>query len=364
VRIGFDASAIRGNRTGVEHYARRLLDALRGVDGVEVVSFSDHVIPDVSDAVVRPSPFPLAVWRQLALPALVRESECATLHSPVTAVPLRLSVPVVATVHDLAWRVAPDCYGRRERLVQRFWLRAACRRAARVVCVSETTRSDLIACVPAAGTKAVTVHNGAVAAPMPPADHAAIRRALARFAIPPRFILAVGRIERRKNPAHVLRAFACAAADAELADLALVFAGGSGNASDRVRALARDLGIADRVMLCGYVADDLAALYQAAELLVYVSRYEGFGHPPFEAISLGTPVIASDIPVSREVLDSGGLLVAPDDVDALAAALRRVLRDATFRAQLIERGRERLRRFRWDDAAQRIADLHRDVVQP
>jgi glycosyltransferase involved in cell wall biosynthesis len=185
-----------------------------------------------------------------------------------------------------------------------------------------------------------------------------VRRVRERFRIPSRFVLVVGRVERRKNPVHVLRSFARATAAPGLSDVSLVFAGAYGNAAEEVRAAARGLGVEDRLVFCGYVSEELAALYQAAELLVYASLYEGFGHPPFEAISLGTPVVASGIPVLREVLDSGGLLVPPCDENALADAIRRVLRHPDFRSELLARGRERLAEFSWSNAAERIAALH------
>jgi glycosyltransferase involved in cell wall biosynthesis len=359
MRIGFDASVVRGNRTGVEYYSLRLLEALLEVEGVEVVAFSDHEIPEIPDTVVRTSRLPLVLWRQLVLPNLVKQSGCTSVHSPVTALALRLRVPVVATVHDLTWKVLPECYSPRVKFVQGFWLRRACSRAARVVCVSDTTRLDLVAHLPAAERKAVTVHSGAVAAGLSAVDEQAVGHATGKFGIASRFVLVVGRLERRKNPVHILRAFAKATEPADLADVSLVFAGAPDNAADETEAAAHELGIAKRVVLCSYVKDDLAALYQAADVFVYASLYEGFGHPPFEAISLGTPIIASNIPVIREVLGDGGELVPPTDVDALAAAMRRVLTDRAFAADLLRRGRARLRHFSWRATAEAIAELHR-----
>jgi glycosyltransferase involved in cell wall biosynthesis len=361
MKIAFDASAVRGFRTGVEHYALRMIEALRRTEGVEVLAFSDRPVPEDPGVRVHRSRLPLALWRQLVLPDLIVRSGCASLHSPITALPLGAGVPAVATVHDLAWKIEPDCYGLRERLVQRFWLNRAAARASRLVCVSEATRSDLIAALPAAAAKAVTVPSGAVAAKLVPPDEAAVERALRKFGLSSRFVLAVGRVERRKNPVHILRAFAKAAAGPDLADVALVFAGAPGNALGEARAEARALGLGPRAVFCSHVGEDLAALYQAAELLVYASRHEGFGHPPFEAISLGTPVVAADLRATRETLGDGGELVPPGDVEALAGAIRRVLSDPALAGQLLARGRARLERFSWETAAGRIAELHREL---
>ncbi len=359
MRIGYDASPVRGNRTGVEHYTVRLLEALRGLDDVEIVAFSDLAVPDLPEVVVRPSRMPLALWRQVVLPRLVRDAGCTSFHSAVTAMSLRLRIPVVATLHDLAWAIMPDCYLRRERAKQRFWLWAACRWAARLVCVSDATRRDVLDRFPAA-EKTVTIHNGAVAAPLDRVDEASVRSARDQFGLRGRYLLAVGRVEERKNPVAVVRAFAEATCDPGLDDVQLVFAGTLGDAADEARATAAALGVADRVVFCSYVAgQEISALYQSAKALVYASRYEGFGHPPFEALSLGTPVIAADIPAIREVLGDGGELVALDSPGALAMALRRVLSDAGYRTDLLGRGRARLERFSWRTTAEAVTELHR-----
>ncbi|MFO7899722.1 MAG: glycosyltransferase family 1 protein, partial [Planctomycetota bacterium] len=305
IRIGYDASPVRGARTGVEHYTVRLLEALREVDGVEVVAFSDHVAPELSAVTVRPSPLPLFLWRQLVLPGLVQEVGCTSFHSTVTAMSLRLGVPVTVMLHDFSWQVVADCYPATARLKQWIWFRLAARRAERFVAVSEATRRDVIERYPRLADRVVAIRSGPVAARLPEPDAAVQAELRERFGIPGRFVLAVGRVEKRKNPVTVIRAFGAATSAADLSDVQLVFAGPAGNAQADAAETARRLGVAGRVVFCSYVGDELAQLYDAAELLVYASLDEGFGHPPFEAISFGTPVVASDVPAVREVLDGG-----------------------------------------------------------
>ncbi len=363
MKIAYEASAIQGNRTGVEYYCLRLFEALRALDGVEVIALSDHPIPEIPDAIVQRSKMPRVLWWRFALPDVLRKMGASSFHAPITPLPLGMRIPAVTTVHGVAWLVLPECYSAWERTIHRLWLRAACRRAAALVCVSETTRRDVLTHFPQAAAKARTIHNGAVAAPLVPTDEGTRRLALEKFRITSRFVLAAGRIERQKNPVRVLRAFARETEAPDLGDVCLVFAGAPGNAMSDAVAAARELGVANRVVFCSYVKDELSALYQAAEMLIYASLYEGFGHAPFEAISLGTPVVASDIPGIREVLGSGGELVDPLDTDAIANAMRRVLRDPAFRTQLLERGRERLKQFSWHTTAESVASLHRELVE-
>ena len=127
----------------------------------------------------------------------------------------------------------------------------------------------------------------------------------------------------------------------------------------------RHLKLDQDVVIAPYIEDeDLPAIYNLADLLVYPSLLEGFGLPIVEAMRCGTPVIASAIPALEEVAGGAALLVEPLDVPALASAMYRLLTDDTLRADLIQRGLERCRVFTWDLAAKEVSDLYKLVVKP
>ena len=111
----------------------------------------------------------------------------------------------------------------------------------------------------------------------------------------------------------------------------------------------------DHARFTGFVDDaDLPALYSAASLLAYVSLYEGFGLPVLEAMACGTPVIGSNVSSIPEVVGDAGLLVDPLDVDAIAAGLIGLLKDASARDAFLRLGLERAARFTWDKAARQL----------
>jgi glycosyltransferase involved in cell wall biosynthesis len=121
--------------------------------------------------------------------------------------------------------------------------------------------------------------------------------------------------------------------------------------------------LADRVRLLGPVpAADLAALYAAATAFVFPSLYEGFGLPPLEAMAQGTPVVASRASCLPEVLGDAALLVAPDDEEALAEALRAILADPGLRAELSQRGLARAARFSWERTAASTLAVYQEVL--
>ncbi|MNY00886.1 D-inositol 3-phosphate glycosyltransferase [compost metagenome] len=123
-------------------------------------------------------------------------------------------------------------------------------------------------------------------------------------------------------------------------------------------------GLAERVVLTGFVADDadLAALYQEATAFVFPSRYEGFGLPPLEAMAAGVPVIASDRASIPEVVGPAGLILDPDRVLEWQRAIESLCEDPGRREALAALGRERARTFRWDVTAARTVETYRQAL--
>lgn len=130
-------------------------------------------------------------------------------------------------------------------------------------------------------------------------------------------------------------------------------------------ALVTRLGLAGCIRELGIINDDrvLANWYNAADLLMFPSSWEGFGWPSLEAMACGTPVVASNIPAVAEVVGVAGMLVPTGDSPAMADAAERVLTDPTLAAQLRQQGLERAAQFTWTAAATRTAALYHELLQ-
>jgi glycosyltransferase involved in cell wall biosynthesis len=177
------------------------------------------------------------------------------------------------------------------------------------------------------------------------------------------YVLAIGTLEPRKNLPHLVGAFAALAARHD--DVRLVIAGHDGPARAEVdRAVARLAnGARDRVLLAGGVTDaGRRALLDRAAVLAYPSIYEGFGFPLLEAMQAGVPVVAARAGSIPEIAGDAALLVEPTDEDAIATSLERVLTDEATRAELLARGRDRVRAFSWDDTARDLASCYRSLA--
>jgi glycosyltransferase involved in cell wall biosynthesis len=288
---------------------------------------------------------------------------CDVVWAPAPA-PLAVSdgVPLVLTVHDLSFEEAADFTP-----YERAWHRLArperlARRATRVICPSEAVREAALARWGLAPEKVRVVRSGAgkvwepsaagasgtgaappetAAAPpdtaaAPPDTAAVLPQELAQP-----YVLAVGALEPRKLPGVLVEAHALARSRGLRAGL--VFAGDGPLRGELERSQATVLG---------HVPDSvLEALYKEALALACVSRDEGFGFTPVEALARGTPVVVANLPVFEETLGDGAIRVPSRNADALADALLRLERDPGLRERLVAAGREAVAELSWERAA-------------
>ena len=168
------------------------------------------------------------------------------------------------------------------------------------------------------------------------------------------YLLSLCTVERRKNLLHLIRCFArLRREDPDARDLRLVLVGlVSEHTRQQVQRVLAVEGLEDRVILTGYVEDRfLAPLYSGALAFVFPSLAEGFGLPPLEAMQCGVPVISSDRTSLPEIVGDAGLLIDPEDADALCAAMGQMLRNEALRQDLTRRGVARAARFSWERCA-------------
>lgn len=305
------------------------------------------------------------LWEQAALPLLARQARLDLLHGAVNVNPVLSLCPTVVTVHDLSFMRTPQAFPPMQRAYLRSQVWRSVRAARRVIAVSQATKQDLIELFKAPAERIDVVYNGVDASfsPAPAAEVEAFRR---RAGLPERFILHLGTLEPRKNLVRLVQAFAqMRGAEAGQPAVRLVLAGGQGWDYDAIFAEVARQGLEQEVLFPGYVADqELAWWYRAATLFVYPSLLEGFGLPVLEAMACGAPVVTSNRSSLPEVAGEAALLVDPTAVDALAAALLRLLGDAGLASELRSRGLAQAARFPWSRTAQETAAVYRRALAP
>jgi glycosyltransferase involved in cell wall biosynthesis len=270
--------------------------------------------------------------------------------------PLVSRIPVVVTVHDLIPFVMPAQYPwmRRERWLAMRQLR----RADAVIAVSRSTASDVRRIAGVDPRRITVIHEGV--APADTLSEAQREDTRRRLRLPARFVLGVGTFDPRKR-IDILTAVVRRLRDDH--DVGLVIAGFQGSFAAAVDSSVDAAGIGSVTRILGHVSgDDLSALYQLSECLLFTSAYEGFGLPPLEAMSAGTLVAAFDNSSMAEVLDGAGLLIADGDAHAMANAVGSVLDDAQARARLAELGRKRASQLTWARAAEKTMSVYAGVL--
>jgi glycosyltransferase involved in cell wall biosynthesis len=365
LRLAYDATPLLGPRTGVGIMTARVLERLAVRDDVTVTAFAatwrgrgelGGLVPSTVRAVTRPMPArPLQrAWRATNLPPIEWfTGHVDVVHGPNYVVPPARRAARIATVHDLTALHHPELCTPHVRTYP-LSIRRALRTGAYLHTVSAFVRDEVIDAFGADPERVVVVHNGVE--PIPDADPTAGRRA----ARADRYVLALGTIEPRKNYPRLLQAFDAVAA--EDPDIRLVIAGPDGWGMDGFETALDACKHHDRVTRLGMTDEaGRAALLRGATALAYPSVYEGFGLPPLEAMSVGVPAMVSDAGAVVEVVGDAAEIAPARDVDAIAAALARVIHDDTRRAELIERGLVRAARFTWDATADGLVRLYRRV---
>ncbi|HEV2475120.1 MAG TPA: glycosyltransferase family 1 protein [Candidatus Dormibacteraeota bacterium] len=346
----------RSAARGVGAYARGLLQGL-------IQAGFDANLTLLIDAALDPPELPLGKYRlaqcrrrshgQLAAyeDALLLASDIARVgpdvyHAIDFRLPRRAACPLVVTLHDLIPWVWGGRTMRGERL--RFWLgRRLLRSADLLVAVSASTAADATR-LRVADPSRLRVIPEAADPVFQPRD-GALSRVRDRFGLDGSFLLFVGALDARKDPAALLGAWETARRDD--GDLKLVIAGAPGKQAPPNMPGAMQLGLVG--------SDALADLYSAAGCLVFPSRYEGFGLPCLEAMACGCPVAAFRNSSLPEVVGDAGLLVDDGDVDALGRAAARMVRERDhWRAA----GLERARKFSWLSTAQATISAYESVL--
>ena len=292
-----------------------------------------------------------SVREQVALPLILRRHKVDMLHSPHFNLPLFRPCSTVVTIHDVIYLACKDDLpSQLGRLYYRGMMAAAVRLADRVLTVSEFSKNDIVRFLHADPEKIEVIYSGVDPRFQRLRERAKIEPVLSRYRIDEDYILYAGIYKPRKNHAGLLRAFREFLKNGQKAKL--VIAGPIADGETELRGLANQLGIAEKLIIPGFVPDsDLPALYCGARLYACPSLYEGFGFTVLEAMACGVPVVCSTATSLPEVAGDAAVFADAQNPREFAGALSHVFCSAELRGQLIERGLKNCARFSWESAA-------------
>jgi glycosyltransferase involved in cell wall biosynthesis len=351
--------------SGVGRYTSGLSRALAARADVELVQVcaageAPPVDPGFLVRSVTASAHPFSLRGALELGRIARAASPDLVHCLHFATPVPQQAPLVITLHDLLPLVVPGVMpSLPKRIAYRLWNARAVDSADAVIVPSRTTAKDVSRYFDAARDKLVVIPEAADdfssgrIGPLP--------GRLADLTSTP-YLLSGGNTKPHKDLPTLLNAFTLIAP--LFSSLHLLLLGPDQPGYLQTELAGSPPGVVSRVCFTGQVNDsELRALYAGALAFVFPSFYEGFGLPPLEAMSLGTPVVCSHAASLPDVVGDAALVFPAGDRGALVEALRRVLRDPAFRQELTTAGHKQAGRFTWARTAAKTVTVYAKVLE-
>ncbi len=378
MKIGFDAKRANSNRTGLGNYSRFVIEALceyypqdkhllyvpkrkKNAQFDEIVSAFDSTSVELPKKGIWQGALS-SLWRIGAMTSDLASDGVEIFHGLSNEIPFgvkRSGAKIVVTIHDLIFLRYPQFYKPIDRWIYTQKFRYACQKADLVIAVSECTKRDIVKFFGIDPSKIEVVYQGCD--PMFAVRYSEQEKQVVRekYNLPQKFILNVGSLEARKN------LMLCVKTLAKLDNsIHLVACGKHTPYTDEVMHYVRENNLEERVhLLHNTEYQDLAKIYQCAEVFMYPSLFEGFGIPIIEALSGGVPVVAATGSCLEEAGGDAAKYVDPEDDTAAAAYIQQLLTSQTVRNQAIERGLEYVKRFSKASIAQVIRSCYERVLK-
>ncbi|MEK7665884.1 MAG: glycosyltransferase family 1 protein [Patescibacteria group bacterium] len=380
--IGIDINpATRPQRTGTENYTYELIEAMKKLPlelDERIVLYSMQplreklgVLPAQWESRVLKWPFK-RFWTQLRFSLEMLRRPPDVLFVPAHAIPRlhphskKKQKWSVTTIHDLGFRRFKDAYEPSVRRYLHWSTKFAVGHAHTLLVPSEFTKHELM--------ELYSVHEGRIVVTPLATDHSKflgvtdtdVERVRQKYQLSSHYLLTVGRLEEKKNIVNLISGFEMFKSRRGVGDpFQLVLAGATGFGYEKIARFLEASSAKEFIRRLGFVDEhDLPALTKGAFAYVYPSWYEGFGLSALEAISAGTPLIASAIPAFEEVVGDVALFFPPNEPERLAEILRRLVDEPRRRDEFIALGSARAQTFSWEATAKKTLDVLRECDIP
>ncbi|GGG95698.1 glycosyltransferase family 4 protein [Pedobacter zeae] len=366
MKIGFDGKRAANNLTGLGNYSRSLIEHLAN-------QFPEHKYlvysPKVKQAkqidaffekenielqLPKNGPF---LWRTLNILKDLNQDGCQIFHGLSQEIPLAIQhtrIKSIVTIHDLIFLHFPQYYKFIDRKLYEWKSKSACKRASKIIAISEKTKKDIIDLYKISPEKIQVIYQSCDDSFKTPFPQHALSRISATYKLPEKYILNVGTIEERKNLKLAVQALK--KVDEEYK---LVVIGKQTGYFKTVEKEIEKFDLKDRIIFLKNIPfADLPGIYQMAGVFVYPSFYEGFGIPIIEALYSGIPVVAATGSCLEEAGGPNSLYVSPNDADGLAKSINQVLENFELQKEMKEKGLEFVQKFNSSVVTKQLMDCY------
>jgi glycosyltransferase involved in cell wall biosynthesis len=372
MKIGIDGSPILKEKTGVGNYVYNLIKWLGNIDSVNEYSIFLNSFKGSFNANIKyqnfkikrfriPGKILMLSWGYLKFPPIdLLTGKFDIFHSTNFIIPPKKEGKIIITIHDLYFMKYPEnteLFG--GRYFKRF-LPSNINKVDKIIAVSRSTKRDIINILGVNEDKIEVIYEGVDNIFKPINDRVKVLKIKDRYSLPDKFILFVGSIEPRKNILSLIKSFSLIRSKIEHK---LVVVGSKGWGYKNIFDAIDSLNLRKSVMFTGYVPEyDLPYIYNASDLFVFPSFYEGFGLPVLEAMACGIPVIASNRSSIPEIIGDSGIVIDPDNIHELKDAMLNLLNNDELKKRLIDKGIKRASMFSWEKTAYNTLDLYKSVI--
>jgi len=369
MRIGFDAKRAFINTTGLGNYSRDIIRSFNDFHSqnqyflftpiTETTLLEEKYLGNIVTTNAK-TKITKAYWRSIKMGIDIKANNIDIFHGLSNELPDNIHISgskKVVTVHDLIFIKFPQLYSYINRKIYFRKSYNACVAADKIIATSKNTKSDIIRYFKIPENKIEVIYQSYNQAFNNRVDLQQILSVKEKYRLPNRYILTVGSIERRKNVLNVVKAIYFFNMD-----IKYVIVGKVTSYLKEVLNWAGKHKILDRIIIVNNVEnDDLPSIYQAADLFVYPSIYEGFGIPILEAFSSNIPVITGDSGSTAEIAGNAAVQVEATNSKSIGVAIKSILESTDLAKELIDAGKERIKLFNREIVCNNMMDFYKSL---
>lgn len=301
-------------------------------------------------------------WEQFILPIQCQWHRIDLLHSPGYVCPIALPCLSVVSILDMNYFFFPQDWSKLALWVLKILVPLSARRSCEVIALSQSSKRHIMEALKISEDKINVTYMGVDKIFHPRHDRREILKIKKRIGIKGNFILSVANSHPHKNLPRLIQAYYILRRNKEITHQ-LLLAGNPGRDHLELLRMVKKLGVAQKVIFTGYIPHhQMPLVYQAADLFVFPSLYEGFGLPILESMACGTPVVSSNAASLPEVVGGAGILVDPYDANEMAGAMSRVLTDKKLVGTLVKEGLKHSKKFSWAETAKQTLAVYQKAM--
>jgi glycosyltransferase involved in cell wall biosynthesis len=353
--------------SGIGTYIRGLLEGMADLEKSPHWDFilrPDAVLPagvrSQTERIMTSSAGNYSVAELFIISRLANRCGSDLFHAPHYVIPVRLNLPLVATVHDLIHLKFPQYFSPIQRAYARWMLGRVGHNAKFILTVSQHSKQDLVNALHIPPEKIVVTYSGVSRRYFQAVSQEAVGGFRKQYGLSKDYLLYIGNLKPHKNVSGLIESWN------RLPDSIrppLVILGSHTDQYPELVRQTRELGRSKEITFRADMPDEnMLLLHHGAAAYVQPSWYEGFGSPPLEAMACGRPVAVSNRASLPEIAGPAALMFDPGDREQMTTALQRLLTDSQLRADLVQKGLLRAREFDWPLIASRTLEVYRKAL--